>query len=74
LEEKTAWAIRSILVSATVPDSNALRGTKPQQVEAKTMASKSGSNSSSNGQFMKTDFEGIVASFPVPKCSLNVWA
>ena len=61
--------MRSILDSATLPVSNALRGMKPQHTVAKTMASKMGSNSLSNGQLMKIDFAGSMASFPWPKCT-----
>jgi hypothetical protein len=68
-EENTARAIRSNRDSATVPDSRALLGKKPQQVAEKTMASNNGANSSSKGQFMKTDVAGLTARFPTPKCS-----
>jgi len=54
LEEKTAFAMRIILGSATFPDSSALRARKPQQVVANTMASYKGAYSASKGQLMKT--------------------
>jgi len=54
-EEKRADMMRSIRGWATVPDSSALRGMKPQQTVAKTIASNSGAKSASKGQLMKTD-------------------
>src|SRR5436305_2893574 len=69
LEEKIARTMRSMRDSATVPDSSALLGMKPQQATEKTMASKSGANSSSKGQLMKIAREGSNASLPWPKCS-----
>src|SRR5574341_1481745 len=62
-DEKSAWVIRSRRESATVPDSSALRGSKPQQAMAKMIASNIGSKSSSKGQLMKTDFNGSVLVF-----------
>ena len=49
-----------------VPVSRALRGMKPQHTVEKIMASKRGENSASNGQLIKTDFEGSNARIPLP--------
>src|SRR5437867_6245628 len=73
-EEKMARVMRSIRGSATLPDSSALRGRKPQQTVANTIASNRGTKSSSNGQLMKTEVAGSVFRFPWPKCSRVRWA
>jgi len=44
--------------SATEPDSMALRGMNPQHTVVKMIASKSGTNSASYGQLMKTQRSG----------------
>src|SRR5215203_2344197 len=59
-DANNARVMRSIRGSATVPDSRALLGTKPQQTVAKSMASKSGAKALSNGQLIKTDFSGAI--------------
>ncbi len=66
--------MRSIRDSATLPDSSTLRGRKPQQTGANTIASNRGAKSSSNGQLMKTDMVGSVFRVPRPKCSRTPWA
>src|ERR1700730_17032354 len=67
-QRNSARVIRSKRGSATVPLSSALRGMKPQQTLANTIASKSGEYSSSKGQLIKTDLEGSSANSPSPKC------
>jgi len=59
-----ASKIRSILATDTLPDSSALRGTKPQLTTVRSNASRSGSYSLSNGQLMKTDRRGSSAGIP----------
>jgi hypothetical protein len=68
-DAKIAWVIRAILGSATVPLSEALLGVKPQQIVARTAASKSGRYSRSKGQFRKTEVAGSRLNAPAPKCS-----
>src|SRR5258708_24785017 len=67
LQLDTARTIRTRRGSETVPLSSALRGTKPQQTAANTIASNRAEYSPSNGQLMNTDLDGSSASSPSPK-------
>src|ERR1051326_1355753 len=73
LEEKIARVMRSIRGSATLPDSSALLGRKPQQTVANTIASKCGAKSWSKGQLINTDLAGSAFNSPLPKCSRAPW-
>src|SRR5260370_5369933 len=67
LQLDTARIMRARRGSETVALSSALRGTKPQQTAANTIASNSTEYSPSNGQLMNTDSDGSSASSPSPK-------
>src|SRR6266436_4919037 len=67
LQLDTAQMMRARRGSETVPLSSALRGTKPQQTVANTIASNLAEYSASNGQLINTDLDGSSASSPSPR-------